>query len=599
MLLHAVKAALRKLVEPRVVHGFAVGTAVATFLLILVGGLVHGTGSSLACPDWPTCYGSFMPKMEGGVLVEHSHRLAAGTVVIMTLVLATMLTASKAPAVRRLIPFGWLAVGLVFVQALLGGITVILRLPTPVSTAHTATALVCFLTVVYVAVRSRPASATLPAPLPAAVPRLALVAAVAVYFQMVLGGLVRHSGAALACTDIPLCRGSLWPDAHPTVLVQALHRLTAVAVAVLVIVSSTVTFRLARGRLGLRALAVAAPVLVCVQIGLGLYAVTSFLNLATVEAHLAVATALLAIQLLVALRATPEAAPARPSLAWFRSMLSLCKPRITGLVVITFMGGLWLAPGDIDRWRAIMTLIGTAMLVASANSFNMYIERDADALMDRTRARPLPRAVVSPEAALILATALSAAGVPLVFLGSNLLTGLLGLLAVSGYVAVYTPLKRVSGAALFVGAVPGALPPLMGWTAVTGHLDVPGLALFAILFLWQIPHFMAIAIYRADDYARGGFKVLPLTLSTVATRVTIVVFSVALVAATIILQPLHVAGMRYAFTAALLGAVFIAWAAAGFRQRASARPWARSLFVYSILYLTLLFTALAIDRTVA
>ena len=599
MLLHAVKAAVRKLVEPRVVHGFAVGTAVATFLLILVGGLVHGTGSSLACPDWPTCYGSFMPKMEGGVLVEHSHRLAAGTVVIMTLLLATLLTASKAPALRRLIPFGWLAVGLVFVQALLGGITVILRLPTPVSTAHTATALICFLTVVYVAVRSRPASATLPAPLPAVVPRLALVAAVAVYFQMVLGGLVRHSGAALACTDIPLCRGSLWPDAHPTVLVQALHRLTAVAVAVLVIVSSTVTFRLARGRVGLRALALAAPVLVCVQIGLGLYAVTSFLNLATVEAHLAVATALLAIQLLVALRAAPDAAPARPSLAWFRSMLSLCKPRITGLVVITFMGGLWLAPGDIDRWRAIMTLIGTAMLVASANSFNMYIERDADALMDRTRTRPLPRAVVSPEAALILATALSATGVPLVFLGSNLLTGLLGLLAVSGYVAVYTPLKRVSGAALFVGAVPGALPPLMGWTAVTGHLDLPGLALFSILFLWQIPHFMAIAIYRANDYARGGFKVLPLTLSAVATRVTIVVFSVALVAATIVLQPLHVAGMRYAFTAALLGAVFIAWAAAGFRHRAVAGPWARSLFVYSILYLTLLFTALAIDRTIA
>src|SRR6186997_1212624 len=110
MLLHAVKTAVRKLVEPRVVHGFAVGTAVATFLLILVGGLVHGTGSSLACPDWPTCYGSFMPKMEGGVLVEHSHRLAAGTVVIMTLLLATMLTASKTPALRRLIPFGWLAV---------------------------------------------------------------------------------------------------------------------------------------------------------------------------------------------------------------------------------------------------------------------------------------------------------------------------------------------------------------------------------------------------------------------------------------------------------------------------------------------------------
>ena len=147
------------LLHPRVVHRFAVATAVATYLLILIGGLVHGTGSSLACPDWPTCYGSLMPKMEGGVLVEHSHRLAAGTVVIMTLALAAMLTVtgSRDARLRALRPFGWLAVGLVFVQALLGGITVILRLPTPVSTAHTGTSLLFFLTLVYIAVRSRPA----------------------------------------------------------------------------------------------------------------------------------------------------------------------------------------------------------------------------------------------------------------------------------------------------------------------------------------------------------------------------------------------------------------------------------------------------------
>ena len=118
------------------VHRFAIVTAVATYLLILIGGLVHGTGSSLACPDWPTCYGTLMPKMEGGVLVEHSHRLAAGSVVVLTLVLAGLLTATRDPALRRLRGFGWLAVGLVFVQALLGGITVLLRLPTPISTAR-------------------------------------------------------------------------------------------------------------------------------------------------------------------------------------------------------------------------------------------------------------------------------------------------------------------------------------------------------------------------------------------------------------------------------------------------------------------------------
>jgi len=138
------------------VHRFAILTAAATFLLILIGGLVHGTGSSLACPDWPTCYGTMMPKMEGGVAVEHSHRLAAGTVVVLTLLLATLLARSARPEHRSLRRVGWLAVALVFAQALLGGITVLLRLPTPVSTLHTATSLLFFSTTLYLAARTRP-----------------------------------------------------------------------------------------------------------------------------------------------------------------------------------------------------------------------------------------------------------------------------------------------------------------------------------------------------------------------------------------------------------------------------------------------------------
>src|SRR5665811_1658510 len=146
------------------VYRFAVATAVATYLLILIGGLVHGTGSSLACPDWPTCYGTMMPVMQGGVAVEHSHRLAAGTVVILTLTLAALVTASRDAAHRPLRRVAWLAVGLVFAQALLGGITVLLRLPTLVSTLHTATSLLFFMTVLYIAVRSRPAAAREAAP---------------------------------------------------------------------------------------------------------------------------------------------------------------------------------------------------------------------------------------------------------------------------------------------------------------------------------------------------------------------------------------------------------------------------------------------------
>jgi protoheme IX farnesyltransferase len=480
----------------------------------------------------------------------------------------------------------------------LGGITVLLRLPTPISTAHTATSLLCFLTVLYIAVRARPEVARRAAvAAPPVVARFALVAAVGVYFQMVLGALVRHSGAALACTDVPLCRGSLWPDAHPTVLVQALHRLNAVAVGLLVLASAIVTLRRA-SRPALRALAVVAPILVGIQIWLGLRSVTTFLDLATVESHLAVATALLAVLALTVLGARPEAQPSFPRPSWFRDLIELAKPRITGLVVITFVGGLWLAPGRIAHWRALMTLIGTTLLVAASNTLNMYLERDIDPLMERTRERPLPRASLSPETALAFGVAMACVAVPLVFLGSNLLTGILGLFALGSYVAIYTPLKRHSAIALFVGAVPGALPPLMGWTAVTGRLDAAGLALFAVLFLWQIPHFLAIAIYRAADYARAGFKVLPLTISARATRATIVIFSAGLVLATILLEPLRVAGVPYLVCAAVLGAGFIAWAIAGFR-RAAAGAWARSLFFYSIVYLTLLFVALVIDRTFA
>ena len=512
------------------------------------------------------------------MLVEHSHRLAAGAVMILTIVLAIAVTRSRNPAHRPLRPLVWLAVALVFVQAILGGVTVLMRLPTPVSTAHTAMSLLFFLITVYVAIRSRPASAFGAGAaasgaafgLPQNVVRLALASVVTVYFQMVLGGLVRHSGAALACTDIPLCRGALWPQAHPTVLIHVLHRLNGVLVAALVLASSIATWRAAHERPLLRALAVLAPVLVATQIWLGIRSVLSFLDLATVEAHLAVATALLATQVGVVLLGRPAAVPAPFSWRWIRDVVSLTKPRITGLVVATFSGGMWLAPGHLPAWRVIMTLIGTALVVAASNTLNMYLERDADKLMDRTRDRPLPQERLSPETALAFGVLLACAALPLLFLAGNAMTGLMAGLALFSYVGIYTPMKRHSAAALFVGAVPGAMPPLMGWTAVTGRLDAPGLVLFAILFLWQIPHFLAIAIYRANDYQRAGFKVLPMALSARGVRIYIVLFSLGLVAATMLLQPMQVAGTPYVVAATLLGAVFVGWGMAGFRRAAAA-----------------------------
>jgi protoheme IX farnesyltransferase len=183
-------------------------------------------------------------------------------------------------------------------------------------------------------------------------------------------------------------------------------------------------------------------------------------------------------------------------------------------------------------------------------------------------------------------------------LAGNALTGVLGGLAFFAYVAIYTPMKRTTPAALFVGAVPGALPPLMGWTSVTGHLDAGALALFGVLFLWQIPHFLAIALYRSEDYGRAGFEILPLTAGENTTRVVISVFSMALLVTSLSLGPLHVAGGLYTAAAAVLGVLFLGWGLVGI-GRAASRIWARSLFFASLVYLTLLFAALIVDRAVA
>jgi protoheme IX farnesyltransferase len=225
----------------------------------------------------------------------------------------------------------------------------------------------------------------------------------------------------------------------------------------------------------------------------------------------------------------------------------------------------------------------------------MYLERDVDGLMRRTRTRPLPQGRVAPEMAVAIGAALAAAALPLMIVGGNLLTGVLGAAAFVIYVWVYTPMKRRSPAALYVGAVPGAIPPLMGWTAATGELGAAGLVLFAVLFLWQVPHFVAIALYRSDEYAAAGFQTLPVARGERRSLVHAAVCAGALVVASLLLGPAGAAGWIYLTAAMLLGGAFFGYSLRGFGA-AAPRRWARSLFLASLVYLPLLFGALAVDR---
>lgn len=277
-----------------------------------------------------------------------------------------------------------------------------------------------------------------------------------------------------------------------------------------------------------------------------------------------------------------------------RDLIEMGKPRITLLVLLTSAVGMFMAPGAIGLQGGVIFLLATSLLVASANTLNCWIERESDGLMHRTRARPLPAGRIS--ARLACTAGVVEGSVALVALAwvTNLPTFLLGLTALVSYVAIYTPLKRVSWWAVVIGAIPGAIPPLMGWTALTGRLDVEGWLLFGILFLWQLPHFIAISLYLKEDYRRGGLQVLPVAHGDAAARRHLFAYTVLLVLVSLLAQPMGMAGVLYGISASLLGAGFLYFAANGLRGTVRG-AWARRTFAYSLIYLSALIVMLMVD----
>ncbi len=275
--------------------------------------------------------------------------------------------------------------------------------------------------------------------------------------------------------------------------------------------------------------------------------------------------------------------------------LELAKPRITTLVVITAAVGYAIGTaGGLDPAGFALLLAGTAMVSGGASALNQYREREADARMERTRLRPLPSGRVMPGEALAFGVAVSATGIVLLAI-LNAATAALGLAALASYVLVYTPLKRVTSLCTVVGAVPGAIPPLMGWAAARGSLGAGGWALFAILFLWQLPHFLAIGWMYREDYARAGFPMLTvLDRDGHSTGRQMMLYSAALLPVTLVAGALASAGPVYLWSALALGSVFFGAPARFARRHSAAAP--RLLFVISILYLPALLGLMVFDR---
>ena len=276
--------------------------------------------------------------------------------------------------------------------------------------------------------------------------------------------------------------------------------------------------------------------------------------------------------------------------------IALTKPRLNFLVVVTSAAGYYLgAPSAIDLWRMAQAVVGTALVAGGAAVLNQVYERDTDALMRRTLSRPLPDHRVSAMDATIFGAALSLAGIALLALGANWLATLLALATIVVYLVIYTPMKRRSPASTLVGAVPGALPPLIGWAAAHGAVSAGGWTLFAIVFLWQIPHFMAIAWLYRDDYRSAGFPMLPvIEPDGRRTGRHALIFAAALLPVSLVPSFVGLSGWIYFWIALALSTGLLGLSIRFATTRSEIA--ARALFFGSITYLPLIWAAMMLNH---
>jgi protoheme IX farnesyltransferase len=281
---------------------------------------------------------------------------------------------------------------------------------------------------------------------------------------------------------------------------------------------------------------------------------------------------------------------------WVLDFVTLTKPRLNLLVLITTLGGLYLAaPEGVSGTLLLHTLLGTTLVAGGASALNQAWERTTDRLMRRTSGRPLPGGRLTVADGVVFGIALSAAGLLELSLGANLLAAGVAAATLISYVLVYTPLKVRTSLATLVGAVPGALPPMIGWAAATGEITLPAWVLFGIVFFWQMPHFLAIAWLYRDDYARAGIPLLPvLEPDGRRTGQQALIYAAALWPVSLLPALVGLAGGTYVAVATILGLGFI-WLSAAFARQRSMTS-ARRLFLFSITYLPILWGTLVADR---
>lgn len=285
-----------------------------------------------------------------------------------------------------------------------------------------------------------------------------------------------------------------------------------------------------------------------------------------------------------------------------KDYVTLTKPRIISLLLLTTLVPMLVAyQGQPDLLAFLnlifWTMLGGALAAGGSGAINMYMDRDVDAIMSRTKLRPLPNDRMQPRNALIFGLVLNLLAFSVLYLAANLLTAVLAMIGTAYYVLIYTRwLKRTSTQNIVIGGAAGAIPPLVGWAAVTGNLEPEAFLMFAIIFYWTPPHFWALALLRRTEYARAGIPMLPVVRGEAETKWQILLYSLLMIVLSVVLTPLGMAGPLYLLLALVLGGIFLRDAYVLYREPGLTSAW--RLYKYSLLYLALLFCAMVLDNYV-
>jgi protoheme IX farnesyltransferase len=585
------------------------GAALATGLIVL-GGIVRITGSGMGCGDhWPLCDGQWFPPLDLPTMIEIGHRWAAALVSVAVFAV-TYLAWRRHREDPALLRPAMLATVLLIVQVLLGAVTVKLVLPPWVVITHFANAMLLLLTLLAVGLRAGkdPASR---APLPPSARHskhgLVLATAGLGFVVILFGAQVANFDAGLLCLGFPLCNGSALPPEAPLGVLHWAHRALAflfvVVVGVMVAAVSRNTSPESRQLRRWAALVLGATV---AQIGVAAAMILSLLPSELRALHLLVGSLVwVALVVLVfhsartpaetAVQIAPTPEERRPSI--LADLVTLTKPRIISLLLVTTIAPMFITPAGLPTVsRVLWVMLAGYLMAGGANAINMWFDRDIDTRMSRTRLRPIPSGRIAPEFGLAYGIALGFVAFALFWYQVNPLSAWLALAGLLFYVFIYTVwLKRSSPQNIVIGGAAGAFPPLVGWAAMTGRIDLAAIYLFAIVFYWTPPHFWALALVKQADYAKAGIPMMPVVRGEARTKYEMLVYTLILLPLTVLPFFFGALGPFYALAAALLGARLL-WYCLRLRRERGVTPVAWRMYRYSLLYLALLFAAMGVDR---